>query len=145
MKVELVLCVVCCVTEVGDFARGTRGVAFAFLRLRFNYQIDQQQAHTYSTSSSQSQQLWPRYQSLHKVFVFTPPCIFPSTILHICVSKHLFNCNPFDCRALQGDDRSRLGASLSRLELLSSQRLVVLLDKCHTFQGKACRICAIQW
>lgn len=140
MKGEwLVLCVVCSVTEVGGFARGV-AFAFAFLRLRFNSQIDQQ-VHTYSTSS---QQLWSRYQSLHKVFVFSPPCIFPSTVLHIRVRKHLFNWNPFDCRALQGDDRCSLGASLSRFELLSSQRLVVLLDKCHTLQGKACPVCAIQ-
>ena len=92
----LVLCVVCSVTdrEWEILPVAWRGVAFAFLRLRFNSEIDQQ-VHTYIHYSLQ--QLWSRYQFLHKVFVFTPPCIFPSTVLHICVRKHISNCHPFDC------------------------------------------------
>jgi hypothetical protein len=46
-RVVGVVCCVCSVTEVGGFARGV-AFAFAFLRLRFNSQIDQQ-VHTYST------------------------------------------------------------------------------------------------
>jgi len=74
---------VCCVTEVGGFARG---VAFAFLGLRFNSQIDQQQVHTQY-----------KYITLHTfttVVVSLPIspqglCIFPTMLLSLYGSSYL--------------------------------------------------------